>query len=81
MGSGKWLLESQDSDTVVTFYWDLGTTNPIMNLTGKLPSVKTWMQNNHDKVMSNGYQVLKAKLGDYPFNEYQSLFSNGQRCN
>jgi uncharacterized protein YndB with AHSA1/START domain len=62
MGGGKWLLESQDGDTATTFYWDVGTTNPIMNLAGKLPFVKTWMQNNHDKVMANGYKVLKAKL-------------------
>lgn len=62
VGGGKWVLERQDNGTAVTFYWDVGVTNPIMNILGKLPFVKAWMQNNHDKVMANGYQVLKSKL-------------------
>ncbi len=62
VGSGKWVLELQASGTATTFYWDVGTTNPIMNLFGKLPFVKAWMQNNHDKGTANGYQALKSKL-------------------
>ena len=62
LGSGKWLLERQADGTAVTFYWDVGMTNPIMNLLGKLPFIKAWMENNHNKVMANGYRVLKQKL-------------------
>ncbi len=62
VGGGKWVLERQDNGTAVTFYWDVGVTNPIMNILGKLPFVKAWMENNHDKIMASGYQILKSKL-------------------
>ena len=62
VGGGKWVLERQDNGTATTFYWDVGVTNPIMNILGKVPFVKSWMENNHDKLMSNGYQILKTRL-------------------
>ena len=61
-GGGKWVLESQESGTAVTYYWDVGTTNLIFNLLAKLPFVRAMMEKNHDDVMANGYQALKSRL-------------------
>jgi hypothetical protein len=61
-GTGKWVLEPQEVDTAVTYYWDVGTTNPIFNLLGKLPFVRKLMEMNHDDVMKGAYQGLKDRL-------------------
>lgn len=65
-GSGRFVLESRDSGTECTFYWDVGTTNWLFNLLGKLPFVRAWMERNHNRVMANGYQKLRAKLESLP---------------
>ncbi len=62
VGTGKWVLESQDGGTMATFYWDVGTTNPILNLLGKLPFVRALLEKNHDDVMARGYKVVKSRL-------------------
>jgi hypothetical protein len=61
-GTGKWILEPQVDGTAVTYYWDVGTTNPIFNLLGKLPFVRKLMEMNHDDVMKGAYQGLKNRL-------------------
>ena len=62
VGGGKLVLEPQAGGTAVAFHWDVGTTNPILNLLGKLPFAKAMMERNHNHVMANGYRVLKARL-------------------
>ena len=37
VGTGKWVLEPQAGGTAVTYYWDVGLTNPILNLLRQLP--------------------------------------------
>lgn len=61
-GSGKWVLEAQNDGTVVTCYWDVGTTNPVFNLLGKLPFVRAMMEKNHNEVMARGDHGLEARL-------------------
>jgi carbon monoxide dehydrogenase subunit G len=61
-GTGKWVLEPRDNGTAVTYFWDVGTTNPIFNLAGKLPFVRKMMEKNHDEVMKSAYQGLKNKV-------------------
>ena len=62
VGEGKWILESKAGGTAVTFYWDVGTTNPILNLLAKFPFIRAMMEKNHDDVMANIYQALKTKI-------------------
>jgi len=62
VGKGKGVLESQNDGTIVTFYWDVGMSNPFLNLVGKLPFVKTVLEKSHNDVMAKGYQALKIKL-------------------
>lgn len=61
-GSGKWMLEIQDDGTMSTFYWDVGTTNPVLNLLGKLPFARAMLERNHDDVMAKGYEVVRSRL-------------------
>ncbi len=62
MGDGKLLLKSHADGTALTFYWDVGMTNPFFNLLGKLPFIKAVMEKSHNVVMASGYQVLKSNL-------------------
>jgi uncharacterized protein YndB with AHSA1/START domain len=62
VGTGRWVLESKDDGTASTFYWDVGTTNRILNLLGKLPFLRKMLEKNHDDVMAKGYKVVKSKI-------------------
>ena len=62
VGSGKWVLETQDEGTMSTFYWDVGTTNAVLNLLGKLPFVRAMLERNHNDVMAKGYEVVKSRV-------------------
>ncbi len=62
LGGGKWVLEHQADGTAVTYYWDVGMTNPILNLLGKLPFIKPMMEKSHNDVMDKGYRNLKSRL-------------------
>ncbi len=66
VGTGKWILESRDGGTAVTFYWDVGMSNPFFNLISKIPAVKDAMVENHDGVMEEDYRQLVAKLESAP---------------
>ena len=61
-GSGKWVLEAQNDGTAVTYYWDVGTTNPIFNILGKLSFVRAMMEKNHNEVMASGHHGLESWL-------------------
>ena len=62
VGTGKWALESKDGGTESVFYWDVGTTKPILNLVGRLPFVRAMLEKNHDDVMAKGYKVVKSRI-------------------
>jgi uncharacterized protein YndB with AHSA1/START domain len=62
VGTGKWVLEPREGGTDSVFHWDVGTTNPILNLLGKLPLVRAALVKNHDRVMANGYEVVRSRV-------------------
>ena len=62
VGTGKWVLEPGEGGTESTFYWDVGTTNPVLNLLARVPFVKKMLVKNHDDVMSAGYEVVKSRI-------------------
>ncbi|UCC60820.1 MAG: SRPBCC family protein [Dehalococcoidia bacterium] len=62
VGEGRWILESRDDWTASTFYWDVGTTNRVLNLLGKLPFLRKMLEKNHDDVMAKGYEIVKARI-------------------
>lgn len=66
VGTGKWILEPRDGGTAVTFYWDVGMSNPFFNLLSKIPAVKDAMSQNHDEVMQEIYRATRAKLEGTP---------------
>lgn len=62
VGTGKWILESRNNGTQSTFYWDVGTSNPVLNLIAKIPFVKPILEKSHNDVMAKGYEVVKARV-------------------
>jgi len=62
VGEGRGVLESQSDGTIVSFHWDVGMSNPFLNLIGKLPFVKTMLEKSHNDMMAKGYQALKTRL-------------------
>jgi uncharacterized protein YndB with AHSA1/START domain len=62
VGTGTFVLEPRDSGTAVTYYWDVGTSNPLLNLLGTLPFARAMMEKNHDFVMDEGYRGLKPRV-------------------
>ncbi len=66
VGKGTWVLEARDGGTEATFYWDVGMSNPILNLLSKIPFVKSAMAENHDQVMAEDYLRTRAKLEGVP---------------
>ncbi len=66
VGTGEWVLESRDSGTAATFYWDVGLGNPVLNLLSKIPVAKEAMTQNHDEVMEEDYRITRARLEGTP---------------
>lgn len=62
LGTGRWELEAKEDVTAVTYYWDVGTSNRLLNLLSRFKFVKTMVEDNHDYVMEQGYQSLTARL-------------------
>ena len=62
IGTGKWTLESKDNGTQSIFHWDVGTTNPVLNIIARIPFVKSMLEKNHDDVMAKGYEVINARF-------------------
>ena len=62
VGTGKWVLESREGGTAATFYWDVGMSNPLLNLLSKIPVARDAMVQNHDEVMEGDYRAIRAKL-------------------
>jgi hypothetical protein len=66
VGNGTLMLAPRDKGTAVTYNWDVGTTNPILNLAGKLPFVRKLLEKNHDEVMENAFLSLKDIVESVP---------------
>lgn len=60
IGRGKWVLESSNDGTIVTYYWDVGTSNLVLNWLGSLPFMRKLLEKNHNYIMEQGYQGLKV---------------------
>ena len=62
VGTGRLELNCQDHGTAVTYSWDVGLSNPLLNLLGKLSFTRALLEKNHDYVMDEGYCGLKARV-------------------
>lgn len=62
VGTGKWVLETKDNGTQSLFYWDVGTTNPILNILARIPFVKPILEKSHKDVMEKGYEIVKSRV-------------------
>ena len=61
VGSGRWEFTEAEPGTVrAVYFWDVATTNPILNLAAKL--AKGALARNHDQVMANGYAALRPHV-------------------
>ena len=58
VGTGRWeFAERAPRDTLATYFWDVGTTNPILNLVA--PLARGLLARNHERVMAKGYAALR----------------------
>ena len=58
VGTGRWeFTERGHLDTLATYFWDVGTANPILNLVA--PLARALLAKNHEQVMANGYAALR----------------------
>lgn len=61
VGTGRWeFLELAAGRCQVTYYWDVSTTNPILNLVS--PLARRFLAQNHEQVMANGYAALRPHV-------------------
>jgi hypothetical protein len=61
VGTGRWAFEQLEPGTVqALYYWDVATTNPILNLIA--PLAKGALARNHEQVMANGYAALRPHV-------------------
>lgn len=61
VGTGRWQFdETEPGLTRATYYWDVATTNPILNLIA--PLAKSALARNHEQVMANGYAALRPHV-------------------
>lgn len=61
VGSGRWEFAEVEPGVVkASYYWDVATTNPILNLVA--PLAKSALARNHEHVMANGYAALRPHV-------------------
>ena len=61
VGTGRWEFSETAPGTVTAlYYWDVATTNPILNLVARLG--KRALARNHEQVMANGYAALRPHV-------------------
>jgi len=57
VGTGRWeFSEAEPSTVTAVYYWDVATTNPILNLIA--PLAKGALARNYERVMANGFAAL-----------------------
>ncbi len=58
VGTGSWeFSEPAPGASQAVYYWDVATTNPILNLVA--PLARGALARNHERVMANGYDALR----------------------
>lgn len=60
VGTGRWAFSGGDPETRAVYYWDVATTNPVLNLVA--PLAKGALARNHERVMANGYAALRPHV-------------------
>lgn len=61
VGTGRWEFAQVDpAISSAVYFWDVATTNPILNLIA--PLAKGALARNHEHVMANGYAALRAHV-------------------
>jgi hypothetical protein len=61
VGTGRWVFSEAEPGTVKSLYfWDVATTNPILNLLA--PLAKSALARNHEQVMASGYAALRPHV-------------------
>ncbi len=61
VGTGRWAFsEVEPGISNAIYYWDVATTNPILNLVA--PLAKSALGRNHERVMANGYAALRPHV-------------------
>lgn len=61
VGTGRWAFsEVEPGISKAVYYWNVATTNPILNLVA--PLAKGALARNHERVMANGYAALRPHV-------------------
>jgi hypothetical protein len=61
VGTGRWeFSETEPGSTKDLYFWDVATTNPILNLVA--PLAKRELARNHEQVMANGFAALRPHV-------------------
>jgi len=61
VGTGRWEFSDAEPSVIkAVYYWDVATTNPILNLVA--PLAKGALARNHERVMANGYAALRPHV-------------------
>ena len=61
VGTGRWeFLDAEPGIVKALYFWDVATTNPILNLVARL--AKGALARNHERVMANGYAALRPHV-------------------
>jgi hypothetical protein len=61
VGTGRWEFAQLTGDaSSAVYYWDVATTNPILNLIA--PLARGALARNHEQVMANGYAALRPHV-------------------
>ncbi len=62
VGSGKLILKQKNNGTALNCYWDVKSSNWIVNIVSKLYFVKSFLKNNHERVIDKAFCMLKARI-------------------
>ena len=61
VGTGRWEFAEMASRACrATYFWDVTTTNPLLNLVA--PLIRPILTRNHEQVMANGYEALRPRV-------------------
>ena len=64
VGTGRWEFSESADGTRAVYYWDVSTTNRLLNLVA--PLAKGLLSRNHTQVMANGYAALRPQVEAAP---------------